>query len=94
LLTPDEELALYYVNGAESIRVCHIQIANDTLLVLYGQDSSGNTAYGVVHVKEVNLIFKRLKLGDKKERTPIGFLTKNAEGEEGNKPNETGSEFS
>jgi len=72
-LKPDEELALFYVVGAESIRVHHIQIANDTLLLLYGEDSLGNKSCGVVHVREVNLIFKRLRLGDKKQRTPIGF---------------------
>jgi hypothetical protein len=79
ILKPDEELVLYYINGPEIIRVYHIQVASDTLLVFSGQDSSGNAAYGVTNVREVNLVFKKLKLGDKKQRTPIGFSTTSTE---------------
>jgi len=79
ILKPDEELVLYYINGPELIRVHHVQVASDTLLVLSGQDASGNAAYGVTNVREVNLVFKKLKLGDKKQRTPIGFSTTGTE---------------
>jgi hypothetical protein len=73
LLKPDEELALFYFTGAEDIRVRHMQIKRDMLVLLYGFDASGNYTCAVTHVKEVKLVFKKLKLDETKERTTIGF---------------------
>lgn len=84
-LKPDEELALYYVNGPETIRVRHIQLANDTLLVLYGNDAYEQRSIALVGLRAVNLIFKKIKLGEKKERIPIGFSIKTEKGETGDK---------
>jgi hypothetical protein len=66
-------------NGPELVRVHHVQVASDTLLILSGQDALGNAAYGVTNVREVNLVFKKRKLEGKKQRTPIGFSTTDTE---------------
>jgi hypothetical protein len=89
LLKPNEELALYYFTGMEDIRVYHVQMMKDTLVLLYGYDSSRNYTCALVRVGEVKLVFKRLKLDEKKERTPIGFSLGNDAEEAGNKPTHT-----
>jgi len=74
-LKPDEEIAIFYETGKETIRVTHLKMASNSVLILTGRDENGNGTAVAGHFKGVNLIYKKLKLGETKQRTPIGFST-------------------
>ncbi len=72
-LERDEELALFHVNGAQVIRIHHIRIASDAVLLMSGEDQEGIRAGVITSPKAFNLIYKKLKLSAGTKRTPIGF---------------------
>jgi hypothetical protein len=74
-LKPDEEIAIFYETAKETIRVTHLKMASDSVLILTGRDENGNGTAVAGHFKSMHLIYKKLKLGDKKQRTLIGFST-------------------
>jgi hypothetical protein len=74
-LKGDEEIAIFYETGKETIRVSHLKMASNSVLILTGEDENGNGTAVAGYFKSMQLIYKKLKLGEKKERTPIGFST-------------------
>jgi hypothetical protein len=70
---PDEEIALFYESGKETVRVHGIKMANDSVLVLTGKDSSGNLVAVAGHFTSINIIYRKLKISPDAKRTPIGF---------------------
>ena len=78
-LKTDEEIAIFYETGKETIRVTHLKMASDSILLLTGKDENGNGTAVAGHFKSKHLIYKKLKLGDMKQRTPIGFSTTDSE---------------
>lgn len=78
-LKPDEEIAILYETGKETIHVTNLKIESDSVLLLTGKDENGNGTAVAGHFKSMHLIYKKLKLGDMKQRTPIGFSTTDSE---------------
>jgi hypothetical protein len=74
-LKPDEEIAIFFETGKETIRVTHLKMASDSVLILTGRDENGNGSAVAGHFKGMHLIYKKLKLGETKQRIPIGFST-------------------
>jgi len=74
-LEDDEEIAVFYETSKETVRVDRIKMACNSVLILAGEDMEGNRTAVAGHFKSMNLIYKKVKLGDKKQRTPIGFDT-------------------
>ena len=73
----DEEIAAFYGN----IRVYHIKMMANSVLILEGENDAGTHVVVAGHFTSVHLIYTKLKLAPKKKRTPIGFSTS---GEESN----------
>lgn len=48
-------------------------MASDGVLVLMDHDAEGNGMAVAGHLKSIHLIYKKLKLGVKKEPTPLVF---------------------
>ncbi len=72
----DEEIAVFYEAGKDTIRVYRIQMTADVVLVLAGLDGAGNPTAVAGHFKSMNLVYKKIKRTEpQKERTPIGFFT-------------------
>lgn len=67
----DEEIAAFYGN----IRVYHIKMLSNTILLLEGEDEHGTHVVVAGHFTSVHLIYTKLKLTPEKKRKPIGFST-------------------
>ncbi|MBD2458258.1 hypothetical protein H6G80_29855 [Nostoc sp. FACHB-87] len=76
-LSEDEHLAIYFCNKAgEMILIEDIGYHNPNLIILYGQDLTGNPSNLLVHVESVELVLKVLKIENEPEvkKRRIGFL--------------------
>ena len=65
----DEEIAAFYGN----IRVYHIKMLSNSVLILEGLDDTGRQVAVAGHFTSVHLIYTKIKLTPEKKRTPIGF---------------------
>lgn len=74
-LQKDEEVAAFYGN----VRVYHIKMLSNSILVLEGLDESGTQVLVAGHYSSVHLVYTKIKLTPEKKRTPIGFSTEREE---------------
>lgn len=72
-LKPDEQLQVFYTNGAEIIRVGHIYMSSTNVAVVSGIDSEGNPTQVISHFHALQFVSKIVKVDQKAEKTKIGF---------------------
>jgi hypothetical protein len=77
-LKEDEELAVWFENGTEKIRVMEIFFPTWKLAVLSGQDADRNLTRVVSPVESVQLVAKVMKLAPGAKASKVGLLAPKA----------------
>ena len=77
-LKEDEELAVWFENGTEKVRVMEIRFPTWKLAVLSGQDAEGNLTRVISPVETVQLIAKVMKVAAGAKPTRVGLAVPKA----------------